>query len=139
MRQSDKAISPDAVQVVPKPKSPSTSIDDQAYLFFVKNYVGKGYDKTSGLLDYIPEIFKSSGNQILTLGMTCVGMGSIANITNDADMMVAARQKYSAALRVTNTALQDLESARSDQTLASVILLGIFEVSNSRIGVVKVC
>ena len=60
--------------------------------------------------------------------ITSVGMAGISNLKNDPHLMVAARQKYISALCVTNAALQNPVSARTDLTLTAVILLGIFEV-----------
>ena len=57
-----------------------------------------------------------------------VGMAGISNVKKDPHLMAAARQKYISALRMTNIALQDPVSARTDQTLTAIVLLGIFEV-----------
>lgn len=78
----------------------------------------------------MPGLFGPSGNDTLVVTLTAVGMAGLANLKNDPGMMAAARQNYVTALHLTNAALQDAVSVRTDQTLTAVILLGVFEVHN---------
>jgi Fungal specific transcription factor domain len=63
--------------------------------------------------------------------MTCihaVGLASLAYDSKRPEVMEMARCQYSHALRTTNAALQTPKRAILDETLASVMLLGLFEV-----------
>ena len=115
-------------QSTPILRALSNLVEYQAYCFFVKNYVWPDSNSTRGHLDHIPSLFGASGDELLTVTITAVGMASISSLKNDPHLMAAARKKYISALRVTNAALQNPVSARTDQTLTAVVLLGIFEV-----------
>lgn len=66
----------------------------------------------------------------LTIAFSAVAMASLANRPNikQRQMFTEAMYRYSKALKATNLALQDPELQKSDQTLASVLMLGFYEV-----------
>jgi hypothetical protein len=67
-------------------------------------------------------------NDLLAVGINCVGMAGLANQRKSATIMEAARLRYALAIHMVNTALRDPTQVASDQTLAVIILLGTFEV-----------
>ena len=117
-------------QLNPTQRVLSISIEDQASCFFLRNYVWEDSDSNRGHLDHVYGFIKASGNETLVAALTSVGMAGLANVKNDPCVMAAAREKYAAALQLTNLALQDPGSVWTDQTLTSVLLLGIFEVQS---------
>ncbi|KAK9234157.1 hypothetical protein V1525DRAFT_350715 [Lipomyces kononenkoae] len=65
---------------------------------------------------------------MLRCAMASVGLAALSNVRNDESLMVLARHNYISALRLTMTSLQSPLRAGLDQTLRSVLLLGLFEL-----------
>ena len=57
-----------------------------------------------------------------------LGMVGLSNTKHASEIMIPAAEKYHLALRATNSALRDVEQAKADQTLITVMLLGLYEV-----------
>jgi hypothetical protein len=114
-------ISPDLV----------TSADDQASCFFFRNYVLEEHRYNNGNFQYLSDIY---GCQQIGTGLadcvTALGMAGLANFWKSPNIMVNANMKYNSALRQISSRLRDIEQAKSDQTLVTVMLLGLYEVTN---------
>jgi len=65
----------------------------------------------------------------LSTATMAVAYAFLANKLNYKPLLPKAFKQYSRALKQVNKALQDPEKAVSDQTLATVIILSLFEVS----------
>lgn len=59
--------------------------------------------------------------------MDAACLAALANSTKNAVITTKSRAAYSAALRMTNSVLQDTRTAVKDSTLISVIMLGLYE------------
>ena len=108
-------------------------IEQQAPCFFMANYVliprnehGRGY------FDFLVPMMKTEQpDSALSQSFRAVAMASIANrpSTRGSGLMAQAIGQYAKALKSTNLALQDPSRQKDDQTLASILMLGFFEVS----------
>ena len=108
----------------------SEPIESHAICFFLQNYVWDDSEFSNGYLDYLPSLIidTKTGGGALTDAVVSLGMVGLSNANRSSNIMVAARQKYNYALRATNCALGNLEDAKSDQTLVTVMLLSLYEV-----------
>lgn len=83
-----------------------------------------------GSFDYILPLIKTEPpTSALSLSFQAVAMASLANRPNarGSPLMHSAIDQYAKALKVVNLALQNPVQQKTDQTLASILLLGFFE------------
>lgn len=105
------------------------SADDQATCFFFRNYVLGDYKYGSGDLQYLPEIYANEEvGTALSESIISLGMVGIAHSMGALNIMSQAQSKYNSTLRLVSSLLRNIEDAKSDQTLISVMLLGLYEV-----------
>lgn len=109
----------------------STPIDQQAACFFLTNYVlvpGPETMTARGHLEFLLPLLKSQpANSPFTLTFTSVGLATMAVRPNSSALMPMARSSYIKALKQINFALKDPSTAMSDATLATILLLTVFE------------
>ncbi|KAL3465919.1 hypothetical protein BJX64DRAFT_284853 [Aspergillus heterothallicus] len=74
------------------------------------------------------ELAKDPQNSAVNAALNAVGLAVMSNIRMAPQLLLAARREYTTALSRTNYALGDPVLSRGDDTLAAVILLGMFEV-----------
>ncbi|CAI7602415.1 unnamed protein product [Penicillium discolor] len=97
----------------------------RAHLFV--NYMSGG--PCGGHMSYLLPLMKDSRNSpVLTTALAAVGLAALSNIRLSPRMMLQARKEYTTALSQTNHALRDHVLSKRDDTLAAVVLLGMFEV-----------
>ncbi|CAI7662993.1 unnamed protein product [Penicillium crustosum] len=97
----------------------------RAHLFV--NYMSGG--PSGGHMSYLLPLMKDSRNSpVLTTALAAVGLAALSNIRLSPRMMLQARKEYTTALSQTNHALRDHVLSKRDDTLAAVVLLGMFEV-----------
>jgi hypothetical protein len=115
----------------------TTSIDDQAFCFFLKNFVlspCKGNSR-SYISFVVPAMMKeqtqTSKPSLLCTSVKAVSLALFGNRPNSRSLQSKAAKQYSKALKEVNHALANPKLALEDQTLAAVIMMGIFEVSLS--------
>jgi hypothetical protein len=105
------------------------SAEDQATCFFFQNYVLKGNEFSRGQYDYLSDIYGSEEvGSGLADTVTSLGMVGLANFWRAPNIMATAHAKYHSALRTVSAQLRDVDQAKSDQTLISIMLLGLYEV-----------
>lgn len=123
--QSSSAVSYQARLSIP--------VEQQAMNYFLANWVlvpkpGQ-VAVTRGFLDYIVPLIKHEpANSHLTAAFEAVSLASLGNRPETKVLLGTAWQKYTKALSLVNKALAHPIAQKSDQTLASVMLLGHFEV-----------
>jgi len=106
--------------------------EEQAVSFVFHNYVSEDNESASsrGLFDYLPALYrKSEPGSILADAVTALGMVCIANSNRDSVLLNKAILKYGATARAVSASLGDIELAKQDDIIISVLLLGVFEVS----------
>lgn len=105
-------------------------LEQQALCYFLSNWVLMPRENsTRGYLDcLIPMIKTEEPGGHLSIAFTAVGLAALGNRPHSKRLLPLAGAKYAQALNLTNAALRDPVKAKTDQTLASVLLLGLFEV-----------
>ena len=107
-----------------------TSAEEQATCFFFKNYVFQDYKFQSRCdLQYLLNIYSSEEiGPALSESVVSLGMAGLSHFWRASSLMGQANAKYNSALQIVSSRLRNLEEAKTDQTLASVLLLGLYEV-----------
>jgi hypothetical protein len=81
---------------------------------------------------HLPKLYNvGADNHILKYIIPAIGLGGLSHRRSDPGLLRAAEAAYNKALCWTNYALCHLGTARSDQTLISVLLLGLYEAGFS--------
>lgn len=112
----------------------SVPIEQQAPCFFVTNFILPSSDTRgtgTGFFDYLAPLMKTAGlDSTLSVAFQAVAMAALANRPNSRGrgLLPKAMGQYAKALKATNLALQNPAQQKSDQTLASILMLGFFEV-----------
>lgn len=129
----DYSSLPVIVSAASIPGQIDTSMEAQAIHFFLSNWVLLPHQGSNrGYLDFLLPLLRTSPpDSHLSLTFSAVGLAALANRhspgINSKGMLPYAAQKYEKALKRTNEALRDPILAKQDSTLASVLLLGLFE------------
>lgn len=103
-------------------------LDDQAISHTVKYFVGEDNHHGALLFLHLPEILTKDASDALQATMKAIGLACMAGIHNDDFLRRSAQQAYVSALQMTNKRLQDVASAKKDSTLATVMMLSVYEV-----------
>ncbi|CAI7616208.1 unnamed protein product [Penicillium manginii] len=96
----------------------------RGYLFC--NYMAGG--PHAGHMSYLLPLIQNPQNAALNAALNAVGLAALSNIRMSPRMMLKARREYTTALSQTNHALRDPFLSKQDDTLAAVVLLGMFEL-----------
>lgn len=112
------------------PSHLSTPLDQQASCFFLSNFVLVPQEGTmTRYLDFLIPLLKTAApNSPLDLTFSAVALAAFGSRPNSPNLLPRAELIYAQALRAINLALADPEEAVEDTTLASVVLLSIFDV-----------
>lgn len=112
--------------------------EQQAACHFVANFVLiPRYGVTRGFMDYLPAMLQSKDRpDHLKLAFNACAYASLGNRAGPGnDFRNIALANYTKALSATHKALQDPVAAKSDATLASILLFSLYEnVSATRLG-----
>lgn len=117
------------------PGTLTVPIDQIATHFFFSNFVTipHGNRDSRGFLDYTIHLVNSGqSNKTLSLAFSAASLAALANRPNAKSLLLRAEEQYSRAIRYVNQALRDPVEQKTDETLASVLLLGLFETVMSR-------
>lgn len=113
----------------------SVPITDQAVSFFFFNFVLTDPISGGGHLEYLPVIYDGITRDLaLPTAIVAIGMAGIANLRRNRDLLLAANAQYVLAIQLTQAALIDETLRIQDQTLVSILLLALYEVSGSLSG-----
>lgn len=103
----------------------SPNARDQAICQFFYQY---GCD-SNGSFDYVLHLHgKSPNTGFINDMIECIGLAYMSHSRSDPRMMLEASKKHTAVLGAVNNALTSMNSAKNDETLVAVLLLGLFEV-----------
>lgn len=79
--------------------------------------------------DYVLHLHeKSPDTGIVNDMIECIGLAYMSHSRSDPRMMLEASKTHTTVIRAVNNALTSLDSAKNDETLVAVLLLGLFEV-----------
>jgi hypothetical protein len=112
------------------PGSVTLPLEIQAFHYFLSNYVlVPQLGTTRGHLSYILPLLKGEpGGTQLSTSFTAVALASFGNRPGASRLLQRARREYTRALNYVNKSLQNPATQKSNQTLASILLLGLYEV-----------
>jgi hypothetical protein len=103
----------------------SPNARDQAICQFYYQY---GCD-ANGSFDYVLHLHgKSPDTGFVNDMVECIGLAYMSHSRSDPQMMLAASKKHTDVIRSVKNALTSMDSAKNDETLVAVLLLGLFEV-----------
>ena len=103
------------------------SLHDLAVNFVMTRYVGSNASQLQ--FEYLPDLCQQPGHhEHFHLSVCAVGLAGYSAVKRIPELTRTARMKYVPAIRQVNVALGSPEIAWKDSTMASVILLGMFEV-----------
>ncbi|KAG6994071.1 hypothetical protein G7Y79_00047g082970 [Physcia stellaris] len=106
----------------------STDWDQQAICQFFEDYVIPVEMGRGGYLSFLPDLYRQHQDiAYLSKALNAVSMASLANRTSMSHLVVRARRSYGEALTLINAALSDEQLAKSDELLASLMLLTKYE------------
>jgi len=98
------------------------STGDVAIGFFLLRYIKGSH------FEYLPLLYNTaSAGKALSASVLAAALASLSHETSCLETMRAARNQYSRALVATNSALQSPRESIQDETLASILLLSLFE------------
>lgn len=109
---------------------PSTPWDQVAIARFLDNFTLPTTRGAAGHLEYLPELLKSPSESLqeATLASSFAHLGNVSCMRS---LVTRSEVHHGRALRALNTALQNPATAKTDETLATVILLVDFEVGTT--------
>jgi Fungal specific transcription factor domain len=115
----------DAIDAIPSPACSLTpSYDEQAISYFMSSFV------PSSPFYYLPDIYTTTPpttRDALSSAILAASFASLSVHTGNGELMNHARLHYSRALTQTNSALASSNTAILDNSLMSVLILGLFE------------
>ena len=121
------------LQVVARTTTPlrslSVPVEDEATYYFFHNFVSQDPASLQPYSHVMPIVYRqSSSSNALPNIIEAIGLACVSNVKQAPQLMAAAGQKYASALRAITASIQDSKEASTDQTLITVMLLGLFEV-----------
>lgn len=128
-RSRDESLSP----IEPRIPTLNVTVEQQAICHFVSNYVLLPRQGSArGFMEFLIPLLKTEqGNQHLHEAFNACSLASLGNRGNayGTDIGDKALVQYTRALKSIQMALRDPEMAKSDSTLAAILMLGLFEAS----------
>lgn len=116
------------------------SLEEQATCYFFHNYVPHEPPEYIVNFSYLADVYaKELVNKSLDNVLVSVGMAGLANIRKAPEILTRARLKYTSALPLISQSLRNIDEAKADQTLISVLLLGLWEVSSTVLPGMEIC
>jgi hypothetical protein len=114
----------------PQLLSPTGSVEEQAICFFFGIYATlPSTNRRQSFYAHLPKVYNErADNNILKCIVLAIGLGGLSHQRKDSELLLAAEAAYNRTLHWTNHALCHPDTASSDQTLISVMLLGLYEV-----------
>ena len=108
----------------------SLPLEDQATYYFFYNFVSQDPASLQSYSHVMPTVYRQSSSfNALPNIIEAIGLAGVSNVKQAPQLMAAAGVKYAKALRAITASIQDSKEASTDQTLITVMLLGLFEVS----------
>lgn len=105
-----------------------TSPEEQATCFFFQNYVFQHDIYSRGNFQYLSDIYDSEEvGEGLADSVSSLGLVGLAHFWGASSILAYATAKYNSALMTISGQLRSTEGAKSDQTMAAIMLLGLYE------------
>jgi len=82
-----------------------------------------------GNYQYLPTIYSDQPiGTPLRQAIAALGLAGLSNFWKAPHIMAQANKAYAMALQTVNVSLGNIEEAKSDQTVVTIMLLGLYEV-----------
>ncbi|KAE8394693.1 hypothetical protein BDV23DRAFT_146956, partial [Aspergillus alliaceus] len=121
---------PNGQRAVPAPFA--LPLDMIALNYFLTHYVVRQSLPSSGFLDYILGILSTEdGHDILEGAILAVGFTGLAHNARQVGLMNRSRAMYTRTIERMNRALADPQAARRHSTIVTVLVLSLYEFSES--------
>jgi hypothetical protein len=126
---------PETIIFAPPTYGISTSIEEEALCHFINSFVLLPcMGNSRSYMDFIIPAMEAEKSLIspgtsLNTAVMAVAMAAFGNRQRYQLVLAKAAKQYAKALKQVNEALLDPELALEDQTLATVLILGVFEVT----------
>ncbi|KAK0385938.1 hypothetical protein NLU13_7113 [Sarocladium strictum] len=108
------------------PYTIAPQVQELARCYFYANHVSGSSQGRH--LSFLKPIIKECKDHILDAAVSAVALAAFANIHASPSLTVKSQAEYAAALSKTNRALGDPQLCKSDNVLAAVMLLGMYEI-----------
>ncbi|OJZ91269.1 hypothetical protein ASPFODRAFT_57457 [Aspergillus luchuensis CBS 106.47] len=129
-KRQKRTIKGNSNQMLTYSPSPSSSLSHptaelaKGYIFV--NYIAKG--DLGAYMPYLSSLTNHLESSAVNDALTAAGLAALSNIHRSPQMMYTARKHYMTALSQTNNSLGNAHLRTRDETLATVVLLSMFEV-----------
>lgn len=108
------------------------SVEDTTHGYLFSNYMDPGFQGNTGDLSYLLPLLDNGDSPIsstaITAAVDAVSLAALGNIRLSPPAMLKAQRQYAIALVNTNKALNHAQLCTTDQVLALVVLLSMYEV-----------
>lgn len=135
------ALTSASVQQFAIAATPGLSVDELSTCHFMANYVLVARNSHArGFLEFVPSLVREPGRQphFMHAFRACALASLCSRSGPGSDLGRQALESYTTALATTSAALQNPDVAQSDSTLASILLLALFEnINGERVGIVS--
>jgi hypothetical protein len=119
-----------SLAVVPRPLTESPEEAALCYFFSHFTFVPRHSQASRGYLDYLLPLYASSSmDSSLASATAAISLATFGNNPCRNYLMHSAHEKYNDALVKVNRALRDPVKAKQDETLMTILLFSLFEVS----------
>lgn len=110
----------------------SLPLDMMGLNYFLSHYVVRQSGPSSGFLDYTFNILsREDGNDLLEGAILALGFSGLAHTTRQGDLMARSVMMYTRTMERVNRALTDPQAARRDSTIATVLILSLYDFGKS--------
>lgn len=107
------------------PASLNQLVEDVASNFLLGTYIPGSY------FDYLPALYLTNHTQVLTSAVNAVGLVRLSLEVSRPELRNQAQKHFVHAVSQINQALQDVKVAATDDLLASILLLSLYETLTS--------
>ena len=106
----------------------SVSALDQAVSFFFASHINEPSESCYLIYSYLPDFYTANSNAPISNIIKAIGLAGLSSFRSVPALLSSAYSFYSLALNAIVPMLQDAVLAKTDETLLTIYLLGIYEV-----------
>ena len=130
LRGETQQLTMESMALNPNPAAAlNIPVHKQATCYFFRNYVLDEAMHNEGFMAYLPHVYDNEVvDSLLDNVVIALGLVGIGHTRKSPSALYAAHIRYVKALSGINAKLKVPKDARADQTLITVMLLGMYEV-----------
>lgn len=111
--------------------APDASMQEAICWFLRSNAVPGFFWMTETVANFLMESGGTSSQRALRSSVVAVASAMLSRVRKIPSLRGAARNEYGSALKLLNTALADIEEAKTNQALGAAVLLAVYEVGSA--------